>query len=221
MSITHKALALVLFTTAISFNIYAQPATSYDLEQLLDQKKLTIIHREANYDTKRSMKGIALSQDVDEGIAWINDVSFSTGTIEIDLKGQDVFQHSFVGIAFHAINDSAFEAIYFRPFQFRTDDGIRKNHAVQYINLPTNTWRQLRADHPGMYENIIEPAPDPDDWFHVKMVITETKVMVYVNGSAKPCLEVNSLSKIKKGRIGLYTADQSGGSFANLVVKSD
>jgi len=202
-------------------NLSAQTTTSYDLEHLLDQKKLTIVNRQANYDTKGSKKGIALSEDLDEGLAWINCVTFSTGTIEIDLKGQDVYQHSFVGIAFHGVNDSIFEAIYFRPFQFRTNDTVLKSHGVQYINLPANGWRQLRADYPGLYENKVEPSPDPDDWFHVKLVVTGTKVIVYANNAADPCLQVNTLSKIKTGMIGLYTADRSGGSYANLIVRSD
>jgi hypothetical protein len=159
-----------------------------------------------------------LSEEVDEGLVWLNGVSFSTGTIEIDLKGQDVYQHSFVGIAFHAADDSTFEAVYFRPFQFRTDDTARQKRGVQYVSLPENTWQVLRAQHPGIYEQPVNPGPDPNDWFHATFVVSDREVRVFVNNASEPCLSVPLLGNRKNGKIGLYTADRSGGSFSNLSI---
>lgn len=152
---------------------------------------------------------------------WINGVSFSTGTIEIDLKGKDVYQHSFVGIAFHGANGSTFDAVYFRPFQFLTTDSVRKTRGVQYISLPENTWQVLREKQNGIYEKSVLPAPDPNDWFHAAITVTKNEVLVYVNNAATPVLRVSLLSKRKTGWIALYTADRSGGSFANLSIKKD
>lgn len=198
-----------------------QTANQFDLAQLFKDNKLTVYNRDVTVETADSKTSLALSQELGEGLVWINGVMFSTGTIEIDLKGQDLFQHSFLGIAFHAQDDSTFEAIYFRPFRFRSTDGASRSHGVQYISLPVFTWQKLRADHPGLYENEVKPVPDPDNWFHVKIVVKEKEVLVYVNDAVTPSLQAPLLSDKANGRIALYTADQSGGTFANLVIQKN
>ena len=36
-----------------------------------------------------------------KGMVWLKDVGFTQGTIDIDLRGKNVFLQSFPGIAFH------------------------------------------------------------------------------------------------------------------------
>lgn len=187
------------------------------LKKLFKKNRLTIVNREAKVGKERGFEYLEFLLNVDEGLAWIDGMDFKTGIVELDLKGQDVYQHSFLGIAFHGSNDTTFEAIYFRPFQFRTTDTVRQKRAVQYINLPEDTWSKLRETQSGKFENSVIPAPDPDDWFHAKFVITEREALVYVNNRPNPCLTVPLLGA-KSGKIGLYTADRSGGSFANLRI---
>ncbi len=196
-----------------------QATNQFDLAQLFKDNKLTVYNRDVTVEKGDGKNSLALSQDLGEGLVWINGVTFSTGTIEVDLKGQDVFQHSFLGIAFHAQDDSTFEAIYFRPFQFRSTDPVKQARAVQYISLPVYTWQKLREETPGIYENSVSPVPDPDNWFHLKMVVKEKEMLVFVNNAAIPSLLVPLLGKRNNGRIALYTADQSGGAFANLVIQ--
>jgi hypothetical protein len=95
-------------------------------------------------------------------------VEFANGTIELDIRGKDVQGQSFVGVALHGVDGTTYEAIYFRPFNFRAADSTRRAHAVQYISQPTHTWQKLRTEHPGMYENAVNPAPDPNGWFHAR-----------------------------------------------------
>jgi len=66
----------------------------------------------------------------------LKNILFSNGTIEFDVKGKDVQGQSFVGLAFHGLDNSTYDAIYLRPFNFRTEDKLRKIHAVQYISHP-------------------------------------------------------------------------------------
>jgi hypothetical protein len=204
----------------ISTGSYAngQRKQEFNFAKLYHAKKLTVVHREAKLIKDDSKECIVLNEAVDEGLVWIDDVSFSEGIIELDLKGQDVFQHSFLGIAFHGINDSTFDAVYFRPFQFRTEDTTRMKRGVQYVSLPENTWQVLRAQSPGVYEKPVRPAPDPNDWFHTRIVVTKKEMLVYVNNDPTPCLKVNLIGERKNGKIALYTADRSGGSFANLTI---
>jgi hypothetical protein len=150
------------------------------------------------------------------GIAWLSGKEFTTGSIEFDVKGKDILQHSFVGIAFHGVDDTTYEAVYFRPFNFRATDPVRKAHAVQYIANPTYDWPKLRADYPNKYEQPLSPAPDPDQWIHVRILVESKKVSVYVNDSKVPALTVEPLVNLKGKKIGFWAGNTSGGDWKNL-----
>jgi hypothetical protein len=193
----------------------------YDLQSLLKSKKLAIVNRTVSSiaDNKKAVK---FDERSDEGVAWLQGVTFSSGTIEIDLRGQDVLQKSFVGIAFHGVNDSTFEAVYFRPFNFHAKDTVRKIHAVQYISHPVYTWRKLRDERNGIFEKgLIVPAPDPNGWFHARIEVLKDVVRVFVDDDAEPSLTVNRLNDRKSGTLGLWVGDGSGGEFANLSIKQN
>jgi hypothetical protein len=51
------------------------------------------------------------------------------------IRGKDVREQSFVGVAFH-VQGTTYHAVYFRPFNFRVDDPVRRSHTVQYISSP-------------------------------------------------------------------------------------
>ena len=127
-------------------------------------------------------------------------------------------QQSFVGIAFHGVNNETLDAIYFRPFNFRSTDPVRKIHAVQYISHPDYTWQVLREQHNGDYEKEITPAPDGNDWFHARIVVLYPKVTVFVNGNSEPSLVVDQLNERNTGKIGLWVGNTSDGDFANLQI---
>ena len=149
---------------------------------------------------------------------WLNDVAFLEGTIEITLRGRDVRGGSFIGLAYHATDDETYEAIYFRPFNFRAEDPARRAHALQYIAHPEHTWHQLRKVHPGQYENPIAHPPEADAWFHARIDVSKAKVRVFVNGAEQPSLEVTPLRQPKAGRIGLWVGNGSPGDFKALSL---
>jgi hypothetical protein len=153
-----------------------------------------------------------------DGKAWINGKNFVTGTIEFDIKGKDKMQGSFVGFAFHGLNDSTYEAIYFRPFNFRSADPVRKGHAVQYIASPKYNWPTLREQFPNKYEQPISPAPNPEQWFHVRITVETEKISVYVNNSKQPSLTVVPLVKTGGKMIGYWVGNTSGGDWRNLRI---
>ena len=137
---------------------------------------------------------------------------------QIVFRGKDVTQRSFVGVAFHGVDATAYDAIYFRPFNFRATDPISRSHAVQYHSLPVYTWQKLRTDQPGKYEQAVNPVPDPNAWFRPRIVIANPKVSVFVGDAKDPCLMVNLLNDRKKGLVGLWVGNNSGGDFANLTI---
>ncbi|MDB5127403.1 family 16 glycoside hydrolase, partial [Mucilaginibacter sp.] len=157
--------------------------------------------------------------DVDNvGIAWINNMQFKNGTIEFDVKGNDKPQGSFVGIAYHGLNDTTYECVYFRPFNFLAADPVRKSHGVQYIAVPKYDWPLLREKYPNKYEQAVLPAPDPNAWFHVRITVTPKKVSVYVNGVQKAMLEVEPLVNTGGTKIGYWVGNGSPGDWKTLKI---
>ena len=204
---------------SIAPSIIAQTKTiEPDLAELAEGKGLKTFNRSVNRLNDAAKKGVHLNESQAIGVAYLQGIEFSNGTIECDVRGKDVQGQSFVGVAFHGIDGTAYDALYFRPFNFRAEDPEKRSHAVQYISHPTYTWQKLRAEQPGKYENAVNPAPDPNAWFLVRVVVASPKVTVFVNDAKEPSLIVDQLSDRKKGLVGLWVGNNSGGDFANLKI---
>jgi len=189
-----------------------------DLAALVEGKGLKVFNRSLSALSDGSRKGVRLSESPGDGVAYLEGVEFADGAIEIDIRGKDVQQQSFVGVVFHGLDEKTYDAIYFRPFNFKTEDQARRIRAVQYISHPTYTWQKLRTEQPGKYEKAVSPVPDPNGWFHARVVIASPKVSVFVNDAKEPCLVVEQLSDRKKGLVGMWVGNTSGGDFANLKI---
>jgi amidohydrolase len=162
--------------------------------------------------------GIHLSEAPGDGLAWLEGAEITDGILEFDVRGSDVFQRSFVGVAFHGVDEKTYEAVYFRPFNFRSDDTVRRSHAVQYVSPPAYPWERLRREWPGRYEQAIQPSPDPNGWFHVRVVLAGANISVFVGDNQKPSLTVERLASQRGGSVGFWVGNGSGGDFANLKV---
>ncbi len=181
-------------------------------------KDVQVFNRSASSLSDGTRKGLRLSSSRGDGVAYLRGTEFGNGTIEVDIRGKDVQGQSFVGIAFHGVDSTTYDAIYFRPFNFRTPDSTRHSHAVQYISHPTYTWQKLRAERPGSFEQPVSPAPDPNAWFHVRVVVASPKVSVFVGDAKQPSLVVDQLNDRTKGLVGLWVGNSSGGDFADLKI---
>src|SRR5947208_8577894 len=51
--------------------------------------------------TDGTKKGVRLSEAPGDGAAYLPEIEFANGVIELDVRGKDVPQQSFVGVAFH------------------------------------------------------------------------------------------------------------------------
>ena len=49
------------------------------------------------------------------------------------------------------------------------------------MSNPKYDWPVLRKRFPGLYEKAMPSDIDPNEWFHVKLVITAESVSVYLN----------------------------------------
>jgi hypothetical protein len=180
------------------------------------QQKSNLIPENRSVSTLKEKPGVHLSAADGSGTAWVKDITLTNGIIEVDMKGKNVKQGSFIGIAFHGISKDDCEAVYFRPFNFVATDSLARMHMVQYVQDTLYGWERLRDEHPGVYENKVVTPPDPNEWFHVKIVVNGTAITAYVNNT--PCLSVVSLNKRNTGKVGLWVGNGSDGDFANLKI---
>ncbi len=188
---------------------------SFDLVKALKDKKMIVYDEKKVSVSDETRHSIGLTGD----IVWLTDVTFSEGTIEIDLKGNDAMQQTFPGVIFHGVDSVTYDGVYFRPFNFQSTDPVRKIHAVQYISQPDYPWHLTREKMNGVYEKAVTPAPGPNDWFHAKIVVKGKQINVYVNGSTTPSLTVTKLNDRTTGMFGLMCDGGRPGEFANLVIK--
>ncbi len=182
-----------------------------DLSKVTSSNSWTVFNRQVTYTD-----AVYLNAKEGDGFLRMNGSNFMNGEIELDIKGKDIQGESFVGFAFHGLNDSTFDAIYFRPFNFKNPQ--RKDHSLQYISHPVYTWNKLRDEHPGLYEKTVQHVPDPSGWFHVKIVVQYPVVKVFVNNASEPSITVNQLSDRKKGWVGFWVGNGSDGYFKNLTI---
>jgi hypothetical protein len=188
-----------------------------DLAERLAAGKLRAVNREVAR-LEGSRDGVHVSEKEGNGVVWIEGSAFADGTIEVDVRGRDVLQRSFLGVAFHGTDDNTYETVYLRPFNFRAADPVRHQHAVQYIALPDYDWPRLRKDFPEEFENPVDPSIVPTDWVPLKVVVKGQTIQVFVGSATAPALEVRKLSAHDRGMLGLWTGNNSDGDFANLRV---
>jgi hypothetical protein len=181
-----------------------------------DARKLRVVNREVTRLQDRN--GVQLSPRSGNGVAWVEGTEFHSGTIEVDIRGRESLQQNYVGIAFHRKNDTTYEAVYLRPFNFRAADVLHRQHAVQYISLPKFDFQDLRDTFPEEFENPVDASIDPTGWVRLHVVVGSSKVQIYVGSANEVTLEVRKLNQLDGGQVGLWVGNVSGGDFANLVI---
>lgn len=105
--------------------------------QLIAKNRVITVEKDNNGEFIRlgkAMVGSAILLPADD---------FKRGKIEMLVRGKDIFQGSFAGLAFHAQSDSIFDLVYCRPFNFQTSDSLRRIHMIQYAYFPKLDWQVL------------------------------------------------------------------------------
>jgi hypothetical protein len=189
-------------------------SVQYNLQQMIQENKIATV---SAYETK-VLRGDKPGAITTRGIVWLKGIDFTKGTIDIDLRGKNEQGQSFLGIAFSGKDTNDYECLYFRPFNFKNRDPLHQKHMVQYMSLPDHDWQQLRNSQPLVFEYSVHPIPDPNDWFHATIVVSEDSVRVYVNHDAEPSLKVKRFRNHAGEKIGLWSSALPG-DFANLDIK--
>jgi hypothetical protein len=212
------AAASIVSTSTRGVDAQSPPAVQrIDLAERLAAGKLRAVNREV---TKLKDRGDAVhvSEKADPGLVWIDGTDFTEGTIELEVRGRDLLQRSFIGIAFHGNDDRTYESVYVRPFNFRATEPDRHQHAVQYMVLPDFDWPRLRQQFPEEFENPVHPGISPTDWVPLRVGVTGGRIRVIVGLVANVTLEVRKLGTLERGMVGLWTGNNSDGDFANLRI---
>ena len=143
-----------------------------------------------------------------QGKARLQDFEFFTGILEYDIYVTE--RRGFPGIRFRIQDEGNWEEFYIRPHQSGNPD------ANQY----TPVFNGLAA-----WQLYFGPrfstayAYQFDAWNHVKLVVTENELEVYINDMDTPMLTVDELKHAKKpGAIELYAGGPSGFRMADLKV---
>lgn len=179
-------------------------------------RTLRVVNREVTRLDERN--GVRLSARSGNGVAWVEGTDFRSGTIEVDIRGREALMQNYVGIAFHRRDDSTYESVYLRPFNFRNTDPVRRQHAVQYISMPKFDFQPLRDQYPEEFENPVDASLVPTDWVRLRVVVAGSKIQIYVGPVNQMTLEVRKLGQLEGGQVGLWVGNVSGGDFANLVI---
>jgi nitroreductase len=178
-----------------------------------DPSKWTMENAETEIVSYKGKEALRIKGAPGERIAYAKDFEFINGIIELDIAAIPYY----TGLVFRVRSGHVYEGIYFRPQNSRHKDPARRGHTVQYISNPKHTWYYLRETSPEKYEAAVDIPPE--EWFHVKVIVTGTKAEVFVNDAKLPCLVVEDLKHgISQGSVGVWCGNTSAGTFTNLTV---
>ena len=198
---------MVLSFFLFSLSVFAQDTLVFHLPQMLTEGSLEFGKHEVTRGEQGGREFLIVGNNQSEEPIWLPLNDFRDGKIELVARGKDILQGSFYGLVFHAENDSIFDVVYCRPFNFRAEDPVRKIHAIQYSSNPDFDWPFLRANHNGIYEKGIDNPPAAEDWVTLTIEIQGDSVQAFINHSQIPTLSVKKLNNRTHGRIGIRVAN--------------
>jgi hypothetical protein len=139
---------------------------------------------------------------IKKGYAQLKHGHFGNGTIQFDIK---FVGSRITGITFHQHGDTA-DALYFRP----SADCAVSDDCIQYMPTAHHVFEW------DLYGNDQTRAPiNPAAWNHIKLVVADGRMNVFVNGASSPTLAVGTLQGgFPDGSIRLH----GPASYANLTI---
>lgn len=144
------------------------------------------------------------------GVAYLKDVPFQNGVIEVDIAMNG--SRSYPGVIFRMQSDENYERVYLRPHRA----GLYPD-AIQYTPVFNGMegWQLYNGD--GFTAGAVIPA---DQWVHVKIEVKDSQARVYLNGGNRPVLLIHHLEHgISEGTIGLMGPKNSTAYFSNFQYR--
>ncbi len=159
-------------------------------------------------------------------LAIVDGLSFTNGTIEVDLAGEPNPGASgggrrFVGVAFRVQDDrETCDCFYLRPTNGHAEDQERRNHTVQHISHPDHPWFKLRKETPSRYESYADITPAT--WINVRIEVYGDKARLFIDGRKQPTLIINDVKSGAKGKgsVGIWFEGSTVAHAKNLKITS-
>jgi sugar lactone lactonase YvrE len=146
------------------------------------------------------------------GFAYLKDVQFQNGIIEVDIVVER--KTSYPGVLFRMNDTRNYERFYIRPHRA----GLYSD-AIQYVASfnGVDSWQ--------LYNGSGKTAPleiPYGSWFHVKMEVKDSQVCIFINNSNVPSLVINELQHgISSGMIGLMGPVDGTAYYSNFSFRLD
>jgi hypothetical protein len=142
------------------------------------------------------------------GFAFLKDVVFEDGVIEVDIAAPAL--RSFVGVVFRFENTEDHEIVYFRPHKSGLEDALQ--YAPSFNGAAC--WQLYSGK--GFTTAVDFPLKQ---WVHLRIEISGLGGRVYLNHADKPVLVMEDLKRgYSRGSVGLW-AGANGGHFSNFTYK--
>lgn len=144
---------------------------------------------------------------MEPGFAVYEGLKFKNGIIEYDVSFSNTRQFS--GVVFRRENDTNYEEFYLRPHQSGQADA---NQYTPVFN-GLSGWQLYHGEgHGAPYDYKF------DEWMHVKLVVLEERMEIYIDDMEEPLVYVPQLKRATRtGEIG-FTTNRSFVRLANLEV---
>jgi hypothetical protein len=147
------------------------------------------------------------------GTAYLNDVEFENGIIEVDIAvtGQKI--RAYPGIVFRIQSPGNYERIYVRPHRASLyPDALQYTPAFNGID----GWQLYNG------EGFTAALDMPDNqWVHFKFEISGDQAYVYMDDSENPVLKIYYLQHgVSKGGLGLMGQRDRTAYFSNFIYQS-
>lgn len=144
---------------------------------------------------------------MEPGFAVYEGLQFKNGIIEYDVSFSNTRQ--FTGVVFRRENDTNYEEFYVRPHQSGKPDA---NQYTPVFNGLSGWQLYHGKGHGAPY------AYKFDEWMHVKLIVLEERMEVYIDDMTEPLIYVPKLKRATRtGEIG-FTTNRSFVRLANLSV---
>ncbi len=139
-------------------------------------------------------------------IASLKGQSFDNFILEMDVAGK-----AMPGIGFHADGFWDYEFVYARVFA-----GGKKD-AIQYVPIFNGAMGWQLYNDP-YYE--VAADVQPEEWFHVKLEVSNGKMRLYLNESKQATLAIDLLGKPNDANQFFLKTSFSDGYFANVNIRA-
>jgi sugar lactone lactonase YvrE len=194
--------ALFLGITLCSIKLQSQPSKEMIHVDIDSAQWLHVNSQKSNYMGRKCMMGTA----------YLKDIAFENGIIEVDVAVSG--QRSFPGVIFRVQSLLNFESFYIRPHRPVIFDDV-----LQYTPVINRQSAWQLYSGPGFTEKYDVPT---NKWIHLRLEIKGYQARVFIDHSKTPSLVIPHLKHgFSKGSIGINGPRNTSAYFSNFRYRHD